>query len=99
MVLVDPEYPRTSNMVEGFHLGFKAKVNRPRPTVQEYFRGIRDQQVNTDFHLDRLASSTTPAKKRRTSNHVLYEICSKFDQHDSILAYLFEVAKYFGHDV
>ena len=86
-------------MVEGFHLGLKAKVNRPRPTVQEYFRAIRDQQVTTDFHQDRLASGTTQAKKRRTSYHVLYEICSKFDQHDSILAYLLEVAKYFGNDV
>ena len=47
-------YPRTSNMVEGFHLGFKAKVNRPRPSVQEYFRAIKEQQVTTDYHLDRL---------------------------------------------
>ena len=34
MVLIDPEYPRTSNMVEGFHLGFKCKVNRPKPSFQ-----------------------------------------------------------------
>ena len=85
-VIVDPEYPRTSNMVEGFHLGFKSKVNRPRPTVQEYFRAIRDQQVTTDYHLDRLAHGMTPAKKRKTTNHVIYEIC-------------LNVAKYFGHEV
>ena len=68
MVLVDPDYPRTSNMVEGFHLGFKSKVNRPKPMVQEYFRAIRDQQVTTDYHL---AAGMTPAKKRKTNNHVL----------------------------
>ena len=51
MVLVDPDYPRTSNMVEGFHSGFKSKVNRPKSSVQEYFRAIRDQQVTTDYHL------------------------------------------------
>ena len=54
MVFVDPNYPRTSNMIEGFHLGFKSEVNRPKPTVQEYFKAVRDQQVSTDYHLDRL---------------------------------------------
>ena len=43
--LEDPEFPRTSNMVGGFHRGFKSRVNRPKPTVQEYFRTIREQQV------------------------------------------------------
>ena len=37
-ILQDPEFPRTSNMVEGFHRGFKTRVNRPKPSVQEYFR-------------------------------------------------------------
>ena len=92
MVLIDPDYPRTSNMVEGFHLGFKSKVNRPKPSVQEYFRAIRDQQVTTDFHLDRLA-----AKKRKTRNHVLYKICGDFLEYDSVLNYMFKVAEYFGH--
>ena len=98
MVLIDRDYPRTSNMVEGFHLGFKCKVNRPKPSVQEYFRAVRDQQITTDFHLDRLAHGMTPAKKRKTSNHVLYKICEDFSQYDSVLSYMFEVAKYFGHD-
>ena len=30
-VLEDPDFPRTSNMVEGFHRGFKTRVNRPKP--------------------------------------------------------------------
>ena len=98
-VLVDPDYPRTSNMVEGFHLGFKSKVNRPKPAVQEYFRAIRDQQVTTDFHLDRLAAGMTPAKKRKTSNHVIYDICAGFEGYgEDVLDYLFDVAKYFGHE-
>ena len=50
MVLIDTEYPRTSNMVEGFHLGFKSKVNRPKPSVQEYFRAIRDTSSKV-FHV------------------------------------------------
>ena len=82
MVFVDPNYPRTSNMIEGFHLGFKSKVNRPKPTVQEYFKAVGDQQVSTDYHLDRLEHGMTPAK-----------------EYDCILNYLFEVAKYFGHEV
>ena len=69
MVFVDPNYPRTSNMIEGFHLGFKSKVNRPKPTVQEYFKAVGDQQVSTDYHLDRLEHGMTPAKKRKTNNH------------------------------
>ena len=48
-IIVDPDYPRTSNMVEGFHRGFKTRVNRPRPTVQEYFRAIREQQITTSI--------------------------------------------------
>jgi hypothetical protein len=95
MVLIDPEYPRTSNMVEGFHLLFKCKVNRPKPSVQEY----RDQLVTTDYHLDRLAAGTTPAKGRKTSNHILYDICKDFDTHDTVLGYMFKVAEYFGHQL
>jgi hypothetical protein len=72
MVLVDPNYPRTSNMIEGSHLGFKSKVNRPKATVQECFRAVHDQQVSTDYHLDRPEQGMTPTKKRKTNNHVLY---------------------------
>ena len=72
MVLINRDYPCTSNMVEGFHLGFKCKVNRPKPSIQEYLRADRDQRITTDFHLDRLAHGKTPAKKRKTSNHLLY---------------------------
>ena len=97
MVLVDPDYPRTSNMVEGFHSDLKSKVNRHKPSVQENFRAIRDQQVTTDYHLDRLAHGMTPAKKSKNLNHVLYDICVNFNKYDSVLSYLFKVAKYFGH--
>ena len=74
-------------LVEGFHSGFKSKVNRPKPSVQEYFRAIRDQQVTTDYHLDRLAHGMTPAMKRKNLNHVLYDICLNFNQYDSVLSY------------
>ena len=60
--------------------------------MQEYFRAIRDQQVTTDYHLDRLAHSMTPAKKRKNLNHVLDEICVNFNQYDSVLSYMFKVA-------
>ena len=95
-IIVDPEYPRTSNMVEGFHRGFKTRVNRPRPTVQEYFRAIREQQVTTDYHIDRLAVGLTPSKKRKTRNQELYAICLDFSDY-SILDYMFAIASYFGH--
>ena len=39
-------------MVEGFHRGFKSRVNRSKPTLQEYIRA-REQQVITDYHIDR----------------------------------------------
>ena len=96
-IMVDPDYPRTSNLVEGFHRGFKTRVNRARPTVQEYFRAIREQQVTTDFHLDRLAVGLTPSKKRRTSNRDLFAICTGFEDHSSTLEYLFAIAEFFGH--
>ena len=98
-IMVDFDYPRTSNMVEGFHRGFKTRVNRAKPSVQEYFRGISEQQVATDFHLDRLAVGISPAKKRKTRNRELYDICCAFEDYESILEYLFEVAKYFGHEI
>ena len=62
-IIRDPEFPRTSNMVEGFHRGFKSRVHRPKPSVQEYVRAIKEQQVITDFHIDRLSVSRTPAKR------------------------------------
>ena len=30
-IMVDPDYPCISNLVEGFHRGFKTRVNRARP--------------------------------------------------------------------
>ena len=48
-IIRDPEFPRTSNMVEGFHRGFKSRVHRPKPSVQEYVRAIKEQQVITDL--------------------------------------------------
>ena len=78
-------------MVEGFHLGFKCKVNRPKHSIQRYFRAVRDQQVTTDYHLDRLAAGMTPAKKRKTCNHMLYKICNDFHEYDSVLSYMFKV--------
>ena len=65
----------------------------------KYFRAIRDQQVTTDYHLDRLAAGMTPAKKRKTRNHVLYKICGDFLEYDSVLNYMFKVAEYFGHEL
>ena len=58
-IIRDPEFPRTSNMVEGFHRGFKSRVHRPKPSVQEYVRAIKEQQVITDFHIDRLSVGKT----------------------------------------
>ena len=86
-------------MVEGFHRGFKTRVNRPKPSVQEYFRAIREQQVTTDFHVDRLSAGLTPAKKRKNSNRDLYEICFNYSSYGSNLEYMFAIAKYFGHDL
>ena len=84
-------------MVEGFHRGFKSRVNRPKPSVQEYFRAIRDQQVITDYHIDRMSAGITPSKKRKTNNDGLYDICCDFATYPSVLDYLFAIAKYFGH--
>ncbi len=74
-------------------------MNRPKPTVQEYFRGIREQQVVTDYHIDRLGVGKTPSKKRKTSHHQLYSICSEYSTYSKKIDYLFAVAKYFGHDI
>ena len=72
-----------------------------RPTVQEYFRAIWEEQVTTDFHLDRFAVGLTPSKKRKTCNEDLYQICSRFEEYPSVLEYMFAVAlaEFFGHSV
>ena len=98
-ILKDPEFPRTSNMVEGFHRGFRTRVNRPKPSVQEYFRAIREQQVTSDYHIDRLGVGKTPSKRRKTSHEELFKICSEYSDYSSKLDYLYAVAKHFGHDI
>ena len=98
-ILQDPEFPRTSNMVEGFNRGFKTRVNRPKPSVQEYFRAIKEQQVVTDYHLDRLAVGKTPSKKRRISSSILYDLYSFYTTYPTKIEYLFAVAKYFGNNI
>ena len=84
---------------EGFHRGFKTRVNRPKPSVQEYFRAIKEQQVVTDYHLDRLAVGKTPSKKRRISSSILYDLCSFYTTYPTKIEYLFAVAKYFGNNI
>ena len=91
--------PRTSNMVEGFHRGFKTRVNRPKPSVQEYVRAVKEEQVMTDFHLDRLSVGKTPSKRRRTCHAHLNDICSFYSTYPSKIEYVFAVAKYFGNDI
>ena len=68
-------------------------VNRPKPSVQEYFRAIREQQVTSDYHIDRLGVGKTPSKRRKTSHEELFKICSEYSD------YLFAVARHFGHDI
>ena len=81
-------------MVEGFHRGFKTRVNRPKPSVQEYFRAIKEQQVVTDYHLDRLAVG-----KKGISSSILYDLCSFYTTYPTKIEYLFAVAKYFGNNI
>ena len=87
------------DMVEGFHRGFKTRVNRPKPSVQEYVRAVREEQVMTDYHLDRLSVGKTPSKRRRTCHTHLYDICSFYSTYPSKIEYVFAVAKYFGNDI
>jgi hypothetical protein len=71
-IMVEPKYPRTINMVEGFHHGLRTRVIRERPTVQEYLREIRGQQVTIDSHQNRhsarliLPKSVEPVTKIST---------------------------------
>ncbi|KAL5264936.1 hypothetical protein ACHWQZ_G005882 [Mnemiopsis leidyi] len=90
-VLEDPDFPRTSNMVEGFHRGFKTRVNRPKPSVQEYVRAVKEEQVMTDFHLDRLSVGKTPSKRRRTCHTHLHDICSFYSTYPSKIDYVLQV--------
>ena len=44
----------------------------------------------------------TPSKKRvkrKTSNNQLFQICSIYSDYSSKVDYLFEIAKYFGHEI
>ena len=89
-------------MLEGFHRGFRSRITRAKSSVQEYFRVIREQQVSTDFHVDRLAVGLTPLPPRRRNTRFSLElcvICSKFDNFNSGLDYLFAIAKCSGHDL
>ena len=67
-IINDLEIPRTTNTIEGFHRGFRHRVSRGSPSVFEYINGIKEQQVLTDFHLDRLNWDITPAKRRKKEN-------------------------------
>ena len=62
-------------------------------------RAIKEQQVVTDYHLDRLAVGKTPSKKRRISSSILYDLCSFYTTYPTKIEYLFAVAKYFGNNI
>ena len=60
-IMADSDYSRISNLVEGFHRGFKyeSTESAPRLTVQKYFWAVREELVNTDFYLGRLTVGLT----------------------------------------
>ena len=91
--------PVKCNMVEGFHRGFRTRISKAKPSVQSYFKAIREQQVLTDFHIDRLEGGITPTKRRRVDHGGLADICKRFSEYDNRMTYLFAIASYFGHDV
>ena len=74
------------------------QLNKP-PSVQEYVRAVREEQVMTDYHLDRLSVGKTPSRRRRTCHTHLYDICSFYSTYPSKIEYVFAVAKYFGNDI
>ena len=82
-------------MVEGFHRGFKTLVNRPRPTVREYFLAIQSKQIKTDFLVDRLLAGKTPKKNRKTTHARLHQIVNNYSTYTTKLEYLFAVAGHF----
>ena len=98
-ISTDPTFPRTSNMVEGFHRAFRTRLSKSKPTVQSYFKAIREQLVQTDYDLDRLEGGITPSKRRRLDHGGLQTICMSYHDYESILDYLFAVAAHFGHDL
>ena len=72
------------------------------PQKREVLSAIREQQVITYYHIDRLGVGKTPSKKRikrKTSNNQLFHICSKYSDCSSKVDYMFEIAKYFGHEI
>ena len=68
---MDPDYPRISNLVEGFHPEFRTRVNRARPWVQDPepkdgfgvlpgCSGGAQEQVTTDCSSPLPSISATP---------------------------------------
>ena len=74
---------------------FKTRVHRPKPSVQEYFRAIDQQQVMTDYHTDRLEGGQTPSKRKKDNHHELYDVCSRYKSFSTKLEYLHAVADCF----
>ena len=50
------------NIMKYFY-DFTTRVNRPKPSVQEYVRAVKEEQVMTDYHLDRLSVGKTPRRE------------------------------------
>ena len=94
-IVKDREFPQTSNMVESFHRGFKTRVHRPKPSVQENVRAIKKRQNITDFHIDRLIGGKTPCKKRKICD----DLCCLYSTFSSKMEYLFAIAKLEGRDI
>ena len=67
--------------------------------MHEYFLAIKETQVLTDYHLDRLEGGINPDKRRRVDDTQLRDIVSRFSEYDDKLEYLRELSKHFGHVV
>ena len=62
-------------MMGGFHCGCNTQFNRSKPTVQEYLRATREQEMTAYFHLDCLIVGLTPSKRHKTSNEDFSNNC------------------------
>ena len=61
---IDARLPRTTNLIEGWHNGFKVLVNKRKPTIIQFIDALK-ADIKTDIKMTKMHARTTSTQTKQ----------------------------------
>ena len=80
--------PRTTNMLEGWHIRFNTLVARSHPNIFDFISRLRSEQARTDALISKLVMGEAPKFTRRnvlSKNQRIKNVVQQFDRREPLV--------------